>query len=186
MPLPFTKQLSLANIMGHLETSEKRIRCLVEGEEVLNAGHLICCGVKACSVRAVSVQALCLQTSHVRGKPHEVEFVFDVSSHIKGHCSCKAGNSERCKHIIAMLLHVNRTGIQNLDLLTSTDVTQAWGKLKTSPLYEACKLKRTAPCTVVTAANSGPKTTRGSTAAADCRSATECIGATSAGQDASE
>nr|XP_037283550.1 uncharacterized protein LOC119176395 [Rhipicephalus microplus]XP_037283552.1 uncharacterized protein LOC119176395 [Rhipicephalus microplus] len=58
-----------------------------------------------------------------------------------GHCSCKAGNSERCRHMIAMLLHVNRTGIQNLDLLTSTDVTQAWGKLKTNALYEACKLK---------------------------------------------
>uniref|UniRef100_A0A6G5AHV3 Uncharacterized protein n=2 Tax=Rhipicephalus microplus TaxID=6941 RepID=A0A6G5AHV3_RHIMP len=43
--------------------------------------------------------------------------------------------------MIAMLLHVNRTGILNLDLLTSTDVTQAWGKLKTNALYEACKLK---------------------------------------------
>ncbi|XP_075737097.1 uncharacterized protein LOC142776738 isoform X3 [Rhipicephalus microplus] len=108
MPLPFTKQLSLANIMAHLEASEKRVRCLIEGEEVLNAGHRICCGVKACNIDAVAIQGLCLQTSHVREKPHELELVFDVNSRIKDHCSCKAGNAERCKHMIAMLLHVNR------------------------------------------------------------------------------
>ncbi|XP_075728482.1 uncharacterized protein LOC142769271 isoform X3 [Rhipicephalus microplus] len=28
----------------------------------------------------------------------------------QGHCSCKAGNSERCEHMIAMLLHVNLQG----------------------------------------------------------------------------
>ncbi|XP_049515899.1 uncharacterized protein LOC119435793 [Dermacentor silvarum] len=184
MPLPFTKQLSLGEIMRHLETYEKRIRCLIEGEEALKAGHLICCGVKTCSANSVTIQGLCVQTSHVRGKPHELEFIFDGSSRIKvrttsafelfyvaaavtahvrcgvrgyittagsarcithfrlqGHCSCKAGNSQRCKHMIAMLLFVNRTGIQNLDLLTSTDMAQAWGKLKMTPMYEACKLQ---------------------------------------------
>ncbi|XP_049514030.1 uncharacterized protein LOC119431848 [Dermacentor silvarum] len=33
------------------------------------------------------------------------------------------------------------TGIQNLDLLTSTNMTQAWGKLKITRMYEASKLQ---------------------------------------------
>lgn len=40
-----------------------------------------------------------------------------------------------------MFHSINRTGIQNLDLLTSTDMAQAWGKLKMTPMYEACKLQ---------------------------------------------
>ncbi|KAH8034516.1 hypothetical protein HPB51_025246 [Rhipicephalus microplus] len=78
--------------MAHLEASEKRVRCLIEGEEVLNAGHRICCGVKACNIDAVAIQGLCLQTSHVREKPHELELVFDVNSRIKR----SAGHSPFC------------------------------------------------------------------------------------------
>ncbi|CAN7976848.1 unnamed protein product, partial [Ixodes persulcatus] len=63
-------------------------------------------------------------------------------------CSCKAGNSQRCKHMIAMLLFpmyfswfVNRTDIQNLEPLTCTDMKQAWGRLQASPLYQARELQ---------------------------------------------
>lgn len=43
--------------------------------------------------------------------------------------------------MIAMLRFTNRTGVQNLDLLTSTDVKQAWGKLKAKNIYKARKIK---------------------------------------------
>ncbi|KAH9379346.1 hypothetical protein HPB48_013203 [Haemaphysalis longicornis] len=36
---------------------------------------------------------------------------------------------------------INRTGIPNLELLTCTDVKQAWGKLKASPMYQARELQ---------------------------------------------
>ncbi|KAH9382501.1 hypothetical protein HPB48_004844 [Haemaphysalis longicornis] len=36
---------------------------------------------------------------------------------------------------------INRTGIPNLERLTCTDVKQAWGKLKASPMYQARELQ---------------------------------------------
>nr|XP_054920609.1 uncharacterized protein LOC126518183 [Dermacentor andersoni] len=91
--------------MAHIGGSETRVRCLVEGEEVLNAGHIVCCGLKQCTVSSYTVQVLCLQTSQVRQKPHELcnNFFF-----LQGHCSCKAGNSKCCKHMVAMLLFTYR------------------------------------------------------------------------------
>ncbi|KAH7955388.1 hypothetical protein HPB52_000810 [Rhipicephalus sanguineus] len=108
MTLPFAKELSLSDIMRHLGAVEPRLRCLIEGEEVLNARHIICCGVKTCSDTSLTVQGLCVQTSHVQHKPHELEFVYGLDGTIKGHCTCEAGNSERCKHLVAMMLLVNR------------------------------------------------------------------------------
>ncbi|XP_049267765.1 uncharacterized protein LOC125756844 [Rhipicephalus sanguineus] len=35
------------------------------------------------------------------------------------------------------LTALSRTGIENLEPLTSTDIKQAWGKLKAAPLYAA-------------------------------------------------
>ncbi|CAN8002354.1 unnamed protein product, partial [Ixodes hexagonus] len=152
MPFGVTQSLSLGDIMRHIGNLETRIRCLVEGEEVLNAGHIICCGVKASSAASVTVQGLCIQTSHVKEKPHELEFVYGHDRSVKvcglGHCSCKAGNSQRCKQMIAMLLFVNRQGdfisltyIFNLEPLTCTDMKQAWGRLQASPLYQARELQ---------------------------------------------
>lgn len=43
-------------------------------------------------------------------------------------------------HVIHFV-HCCRTGIQNLDLLTSTDVKQAWGKLKGKNIYKGRKIK---------------------------------------------
>lgn len=91
---------------------------------------------------SVTVQGLCLQTSALQRKPHELEFVYSNDGSLKAHCSCKAGNSERCKHLIAMLMFVYRTGLENLEQLTCTDMKQAWGKLRSEPLYEAKELNQ--------------------------------------------
>lgn len=82
MPLYFQGELSLGDIIRHIRSREKRIRCIIEGEEVLNAHHIICCGVKACSTQSVTVQDLCVQTSHVKNT-HELEFVYERDSSIK-------------------------------------------------------------------------------------------------------
>ncbi|XP_077548361.1 uncharacterized protein LOC144161593 [Haemaphysalis longicornis] len=140
--LPFTRSLSWGDVMRHVGASDKRIRCYTEGEAVLDAGHLVCCGVKCQEASSVTVQGLCLQTSALKRKPHELEFVYGNDGSLKAHCSCKAGNSERCKHLIAMLMFVYRTGLQNLEQLTCTDMEQAWGKLRSEPLYEAKELNQ--------------------------------------------
>ncbi|KAL3182489.1 hypothetical protein MRX96_007174 [Rhipicephalus microplus] len=51
-----------------------------------------------------------------------------------------SGLNERSEEVqVRTILYT--MGRQNLDQQTSTDVTQAWGKLKRNALYEACKLK---------------------------------------------
>ncbi|KAH6923547.1 hypothetical protein HPB50_002169 [Hyalomma asiaticum] len=144
MTIPFAEELSLSDIVSHIgavDTVDTRLRSLTEGEAVLQARHIICCGVKTCTETLLTVQGLCVQTSHVQNKPHELEFAYSLDGTIKGHCSCKAGNSERCKHLAAMMLLVNGTGIQNLEPLTCTDLKQAWGKLQAAPMYEARELQ---------------------------------------------
>ncbi|KAK4886856.1 hypothetical protein RN001_003127 [Aquatica leii] len=83
-------------------------RVVYEGKEVLNAGHVILCGTTHRSEDTINVYALCLQTSALQSPPHKIDGIFyfhdkkwDIKSFI---CSCKGGNSGRCKHILAVLL----------------------------------------------------------------------------------
>ncbi|XP_072764415.1 uncharacterized protein [Anoplolepis gracilipes] len=43
-------------------------------------------------------------------------------------CSCKAGNSGRCKHVIAALMFCQRVEFSKLDELSCTDVECSWAK----------------------------------------------------------
>lgn len=56
-------------------------RRFVEGERVLKAGHVIKCGKNTdhASSGEVSVKAFCLQTSHLRDKPHEINIKINQS-----------------------------------------------------------------------------------------------------------
>lgn len=53
-----------------------------------------------------------MQSSHIREKPHEITGELDENSsniEIKSFiCSCVAGASESCKHVVAVLLLLNR------------------------------------------------------------------------------
>ncbi|KAH6945488.1 hypothetical protein HPB50_008727 [Hyalomma asiaticum] len=173
----FRKPLTLGCIMAHIGSSETRVRCLIEREEVLNAGHIICGGVKECTASSYTIQGLCLQTSQVRQNPHELWFEFTSDETIKGHCSCKAGNSVICKHMIAMLLFTHRIGIHNMDQLTSTDVKQAWGKLKAKNIYKAKKKNQGfMPRTLNTKGPPGPRETLHNSTEADCCCSAERLG----------
>ncbi|KAK3929657.1 Vacuolar protein sorting-associated protein 29 [Frankliniella fusca] len=58
-------------------------------------------------------------------------------------CSCKAGESEKCNHCIALLMFLNRVDdAADLEDLSCTNLTQQWGKLKTAALsqFEAIPL----------------------------------------------
>ncbi|KAL1473232.1 hypothetical protein MTO96_038830 [Rhipicephalus appendiculatus] len=117
------------------------MRCLIEGEEVLNAEHVLCFGVRTASETSCVVQGLCLQRTHVRSDPHEAWFELKDDGTIKAHCKCAAGNSMRCKHVVALLLAANRTGLDKLELLTSTDMKQVWGKMKSTGYFKPKKIR---------------------------------------------
>ena len=82
-------------------------RCLKEGEEVLKAGYIVACGIKEEKEGSVVVHALCVQTSGIRGNPHQVEACVKKDTFTVT-CSCKAGLSGYCKHCIALLLYVHK------------------------------------------------------------------------------
>lgn len=82
----------------------------IGGESVLNAGHVIKCGqVSNSDCNIISILAFCLQTSHMKDNPHEITGQIINDGRIIGmSCSCKAGLSGICKHVVAVLLHCNR------------------------------------------------------------------------------
>lgn len=88
-------------------------RSIYEGEHVVNAGHVILCGVTNLKSDCVNIYALCLQTSALQSTPHIIEGVFRVHtdglSNVQNiTCSCKAGKGGRCKHISAVLILCTR------------------------------------------------------------------------------
>ena len=81
-----------------------------EGEKVINAGHILVIGKRPSSNPAVyQIYALVLKTSALYDEPHKIEGSIEKKSlQIQSFtCSCKAG-SDKCKHILAVLMHCNR------------------------------------------------------------------------------
>lgn len=105
-------KLSILVYMKYLGGSEHS-KCVVEGENVLNAGHLILAGKiqeTSCS-NFIDVYGLCLQSSALDSNPHEITGRLSIASSVKiinMLCSCKAGNSGKCKHISAFLIRIIR------------------------------------------------------------------------------
>lgn len=103
--------LSLVEYLRYIGSNEHS-RCIVEGEEVLNAGHIILHGKTFSFENGLKLCAVCLQTSALQAHPHEIfgELLIqnkEVLIKIM-HCSCKAGAGGRCKHISAFLLLLTR------------------------------------------------------------------------------
>lgn len=82
-------------------------RCLKEGEAVMNAGHILTCGIKQATAEKVDISAFCAQSSHLRDKPHELLATLTKDG-FSLTCSCKAGMSEKCKHCVGLLIYLNR------------------------------------------------------------------------------
>lgn len=87
-------------------------RCLVEGERVVDAKHIITCGLKKVDSATYTIFALCLQTSALTEAPHTITGQFIRKSTGleigKFTCTCKAGPGGDCKHIAAVLIYCNR------------------------------------------------------------------------------
>ncbi|CAI6376997.1 unnamed protein product [Macrosiphum euphorbiae] len=106
-------------------------RSAIEGEQILKSKQIVLCGkIEMASVTQIS--ALIVQTSHLQDMPHSIfgELTKPEVEIIKFKCSCKAGASECCKHVVAILLFLNRNSVADLEIFSSTDITFQWSKLK--------------------------------------------------------
>ena len=75
-----------------------------EGERELRAKHIILCG--KLSLKPLTIKDLCLQTSCIRERPHEITGIIAADGKITNFkCFCKSGAASKCKHIVAVLLH---------------------------------------------------------------------------------
>lgn len=108
---PLPRLLSMKHICDFVDITNNS-RSFVEGERVLEAGHVFVCGRKEENSTDTKVFALCLATSALKGEPHRInlrlmnqEDYFRISECV---CTCKAGLSGRCKHAVAVLLQCNR------------------------------------------------------------------------------
>lgn len=85
-------------------------RPLIEGEKLFNAGHVIRIGVTKQTERGLDVIGYVLQSSNMKAAPHTINAIIKESKPTSWccKCSCKAGLGEKCKHILAILFHINR------------------------------------------------------------------------------
>ena len=74
--------------------------------------HLFCGKRKGADEDCVNFVAFCLQTSNMQSSestPYEIAgSISPTGKIIDIKCSCKAGLSKKCKHSVAVLLHLNR------------------------------------------------------------------------------
>lgn len=103
--------LTLADILGFLKC-EVSTRCFTEGEKLLEVGHIVFAGAMQRSAEKVKVYGLFPQTSGLQADPHQIEIELEIARkkvvQITSDCSCVAGESEKCKHTTALLLHCYR------------------------------------------------------------------------------
>lgn len=103
------------------------VRPMIEGARVFEADHILACGYVDSKITAY-----CRQSSKLNDLPHKIDITLgDTGKNVKQlcirfvflnlihlnfldyknwqcYCSCKAGAGSKCKHIVAVLLHLNK------------------------------------------------------------------------------
>lgn len=97
--------VKLLDIIDYVGDSVRPIR---EGSAVHDAKHIVCIGYTSRQPDYVEVTGYVRQSSHPSQIPHKVDLKLtdSIASWVLK-CSCKAGTN-RCKHIVACLLELNR------------------------------------------------------------------------------
>lgn len=101
-------------------------RNMVDGQCVINSRMLVMCGATEKPDTKIESFSLCLQTAALTSDPHSITgtLLIEEDSNNNNYihedeipkffniermdCSCKAGTSQSCKHIVAVLLYCNR------------------------------------------------------------------------------
>lgn len=118
-------KLSLTEYLRYIGGSAHS-RCIKEGEEVVDAGHIILHGKTEHGATHLNICAICLQTSALNANPHEIYGELQICNKtdalIKSmFCSCKAGAGGHCKHISGFLILLLR---YDMNVLLSTNWTR--------------------------------------------------------------
>ncbi|KAK3929159.1 Beta-ribofuranosylaminobenzene 5'-phosphate synthase [Frankliniella fusca] len=140
----------MLSVIDAINATKGFIRPMREGEELMNGGMVVSIGKKEKERDEVHIQALVLRTSGFQTKdPAVVEIWIDTSKEagekivqdneeeFRKYCDCPAGNSEKCKHMVAVMLCLTSLDEDDLDDLSCTGTEKQWGALKKSePLGE--------------------------------------------------
>lgn len=105
--------LNIADVVKFVGDGDRKY---VEGQHVLDAQHLMYCGITKKMQSGLEILGLCLQSSGLNTKPpHELKLVVNYemtpqgpSTKIACTCSCIAGLLGNCKHSVALLVHLTR------------------------------------------------------------------------------
>ncbi|XP_051156911.1 uncharacterized protein LOC127278964 [Leptopilina boulardi] len=111
-------------------------RNFLEGEKLLHAGHLLFCGKEAEEDNLINLIAFCIQSSKIKDAPHEIKrsLLNGKINLIK--CSCTAGQSQKCKHVVATLLLLTIKNTDELDSVSFTDKKCLWDNPRTACLEQ--------------------------------------------------
>ena len=98
-------RLSL-NELYQFTKSTPSCRNFIEGESVLNTGHVMFCGrlsEQQDNVCKLFI-AFCMQPSNLRSHPHEIKGSISTNGKIIDvKCSCKAGLSKKCNPVFEQI-----------------------------------------------------------------------------------
>lgn len=98
--------ISLTKIISFIDGHLRPIEC---GEELIKAEYFVKYGVLSMSNTGVQISGLCLQSSHIHEKPHKIDITISASSAIeKSFCTCKAGQTGKCKHCVGLMILLSR------------------------------------------------------------------------------
>lgn len=98
----------LVEISKIFEYVDGHKRPLVEAEMLIKAGYVIKCGILRRNEEVYQIGALCLQSSNIHGKPHDIKMFIRKEGFCDVHCTCKGGINGKCKHSVAVLLLLSR------------------------------------------------------------------------------
>ncbi|XP_011874160.1 PREDICTED: uncharacterized protein LOC105565510, partial [Vollenhovia emeryi] len=141
----------ILSVVDPMNVTKGFVRPMREGEQVLESDLIVSVGLKEKKDSVLHIQALVLRTSGLTTQhPYLVELWVNLEEEYGSRlvkdqsleCGCPAGQSEKCKHIVAVLLYLTRVEEAELADLSCTDIEQQWGALKASTLkeYEAKRL----------------------------------------------
>jgi hypothetical protein len=138
--------ISMEAIVQLAGGSEKA--CLINGRNVYLSGFVNDVTIEQIIGNEIQLSGSVTQFSYPKNNPHEVKISINNGDNIQKFqckCSCVAGLSEKCKHVFAILLKIQKEG--KVRIGTCTEIPQKWKKvaqinLDPKPLIDFCVLQK--------------------------------------------
>jgi len=113
----------ILSVVDPMNATKGFVRPMREGEQVLESGLVVSVGLKEKKDCVLYIQALVLRTSGLTTQhPYLVEVWVNLEEEYGSRllkdqsveCECPAGQSEKCKHVVAVLLYLTRLVFSNV------------------------------------------------------------------------